>query len=104
MEARVLGIVRTTAARSQIGFVAVERFSHGDGAAFVDGVAGLPPRERARLVDGLQVGEDVWRAGRLEIVGERHALDPLGTAVGDAHRPGTCASVAAIAERDAGAN
>ena len=45
----------------------------------------------------------MWRARGLEIVGDRDALDPLGPAVGDAHAPRACASVAPVAEMNAGA-
>src|SRR5262249_26403770 len=103
MDARVLGVVRTAAAREQILFVERERLAHGERAAFVDGFAGLPPGERPRLVDGLPVGQYGGRRCGLKIVGERDALHPFRATVGDAHRPRACPGVAAVAEMDAGA-
>src|SRR5207248_210934 len=70
--------------------------------AFVDGFAGLPPRERAGSIDGLPIRKDVRRARAFEIISERDLLSPLGTAVGHPDRPCACPGVTAVAERDAG--
>src|SRR6516162_4604042 len=104
MEARVPRVVGTAAARDQILFVERERFADGERTAFVDGLAGLPPCERARLIDGLPIVQDGGRTGRFEIIGERDALNPLGTVLGDAHAPRACGGVAPVAEMDAGAD
>ena len=74
------------------------------GQSVVNRLAGLPPRERPRLVDGLPEGQDVRRACGLKIVGDCYALDPLGTAVRDAHVPRTCPGISPVAEMDAGAD
>src|SRR5262249_60890076 len=103
MGARVLGIVRIPASCDQIFFVERERVADGQRPALVPGVAGLPTRQRTGHVNRLPIGKDVWRARGLEIVGDRDALDPLGPAVGDAHAPRACASVAPVAEMNAGA-
>src|SRR6516165_7888570 len=103
MGARVLGIVRIPAACDQIFFVEPERFADGQRPALVHGVAGLTTRQRTGHVNRLPIGKDVWRARGLEIIGDRDALDPLGPAVGDAHAPRACASVAPVAEMNAGA-
>src|SRR5262249_60895804 len=103
MEARVLRVVPTAAARDQIFFVERERFADGERAAFVDGFAGLPPSERASLIDGLPIGQDMRRACGFEIVGERNTLDPFDPAVGDADPPSARAFIAPVAERYAGA-
>src|SRR5262249_17249992 len=66
MDARVLRVVPTAAARNQILFVERERFAHGERAAFVEGVAGLTARERPRPVDGLPVVQDGRRARDFE--------------------------------------
>jgi len=55
MHARMLGVVRTAAAREQIPFVERERFADGERAAFVDGLAGLTARERASSFEGLPI-------------------------------------------------
>src|SRR5262245_53938347 len=102
MQPRVLRVVGTAAARDQIFLVERERFADGERAALVDGIAGLPPRQRPRLIDGLPIGQDGGRARGFEIVGERDPLDPLCPAVGDADRPCASAFVAPVAQADAG--
>src|SRR5215831_20036846 len=104
MDARVPRVVRTAPSRDQIGFVAVERFADGERAAFVDGLAGLPPCERARLIDRLPKGKDVRRGSGFKIIGEGDFLDPLGTAVGNPHRPRSGGLVSPVPEMDAGAD
>ena len=104
MDAWVLGIVRIPATRDQIFLVQRERFGDGQRSALVDGVSGLTTRQRTGQVNRLPIGKDVWRARGLEIVGDRDALDPLGTGVGDAHGPRAAARVAPVAEMDAGAD
>ena len=102
MQAHVAHIVGITAARLEIGFVAVERFGDCRRTAFVDGFAGLPPGERAGGVERLPIRKDVRRARAFKIISERDLLSLLGTAVGHPHRPCACPGVAAVAERDAG--
>src|SRR2546425_7563436 len=102
MQAHVAHVVGITAARLEIGFVAVERFGDGQRTAFVDGFAGLPPGECAGSVERLPIRKDVRRARAFEIISERDLLSPLGTAVGHPHRPCACPRVAAVAQRDAG--
>src|SRR5262249_56218526 len=87
MDARMLGVIGAAAARFEIGFVAVERFADADRAACIICSAGLPPCECARLVDRLPIGKDVWRGSGFKIIGEGDFLDPLGTTLGDPHRP-----------------
>jgi hypothetical protein len=57
MNARMLGVVWTAATREQIPFVERERFADGERAAFVNGLAGLPPCQRA---DQLLYRARVW--------------------------------------------
>ena len=104
MDARMLGVVGTAAARFEIGFVAVERFADCERAAFVDGLAGLPPGKRARRVDRLPVVQDGGRARGFEIISDRDAFNPLSAAVGNADRPCAGPGVASVAEMDARAD
>jgi len=98
----VLRVVRTAAARNQILFVERERFAHGERAAFVHGLAGLSPGERASSVQGLPIRKDVRRACGFEIISEGDFLDPLGTALGDPHGPCACRHVAPVTQMNAG--
>src|SRR5262249_6270773 len=104
MQPRVFRVVGGAAARDQIFLVERERFADGERAAFVDGLAGLPPGERPRRVDRAPIVQDGGRTSRFEIVGERDALHPLSTAVGNAYGPRAAACVAPVAEMDARAD
>src|SRR6516164_11736001 len=104
MDARALRVVEVAAARPQIGLVAVERLADRQRSALVGNVAGLAACKLSRRVDGLPIGEDRAPVARLQIVGKRNPLDPVGAvAVGRAHAPGAGTSIAPVAQRDAGA-
>src|SRR6516165_6638218 len=102
MDARALRVVDVAAARPQISLVAVERLADRQRSTLVGNVAGLAARKLSRRVDGLPIGEDRAPVARLQIVGDRNPLYPVGAvAVGRADAPGPGAGVAAIAEPDA---
>src|SRR5262249_40029535 len=81
-----------------------ERFADADRTAFIICSAGLPPCECARLVDRLPIGKDVWRGSGFKIIGEGGFLDPLGTTLGDPHRPRSGGLVSSVPEMNAGAD
>ena len=102
MPAHVRGIGRVAAAGAQVVCVKVEGLA--DRQRPVAAIVSNPARRLAGRVERLPIRHDGAAIGRLIVIGERQALNPIGAvAIGATHAPCAGAGVSPVAEPNAGA-
>ena len=100
---RPAGVVRVSPARGEVSLIGGERHFESGRLAHILDFAARASSQLARDIDGLRVVQELFAVGRITVgFGDANLLQPfLAAAVGGDDRPGACAFVAAVAERQA---